>query len=257
MLVPWNWATAWFPQFPSFQASPVLTVGLMLGTKPFGLWKHTQESAMGKPGLLCWVVFLVVPSYLSGNWSVSFLESWILANFYTVCLMTKACVSFLPLYYAFNFIRCIKFKYCVFTTFKLYYRRRKQLSVFPHSCSSFSVQVEINDMQPHPELVDQGELLSCLTGLYQTDFAGWKRSLKAPSYVTEVWCCTITGDLGQGGDNVNYLWAIRVHRLESWLLARHHLSCYSQLGAQSSSRQIKNETKPKPSLQDAKRVDRS
>lgn len=175
MLVPWNWATAWFPQFPSFQASPVLTVGLMLGTKPFGLWKHTRESAMGKPGLLCWVVFLVVPSYLPGNWSVSFLESWILANFYTVCLMTKACVSFLPLYYAFNFIRCIKFKYCVFTTFKLYYRRRKQLSVFPHSCSSFSVQVEINDMQPHPELVDQGEPLSCLTGLYQTDFAGWKR----------------------------------------------------------------------------------
>lgn len=39
--------------------------------------------------------------------------------------MTKACVSLLPLYYAFNFIRCIKFKYCVFTTFKLYYLRRK------------------------------------------------------------------------------------------------------------------------------------
>lgn len=81
--------------------------------------------------------------------------------------MTKACGSFLPLYYAFNFIRCIKFKYCVFTTFKLYYLRRKkkkQLSVFPHSCSSFSVQVEINDMQPNPELVDQVERLSCLTG---------------------------------------------------------------------------------------------
>lgn len=39
--------------------------------------------------------------------------------------MTKACVSFLPCYYAFNFIRCIKFKYCVFTTFKLYYIRKK------------------------------------------------------------------------------------------------------------------------------------
>lgn len=41
LLVPWNWATAWFPQFPSFQASPVLTVGLMLGTS--GLWKHTGK----------------------------------------------------------------------------------------------------------------------------------------------------------------------------------------------------------------------
>lgn len=40
--------------------------------------------------------------------------------------MIKACVSFLLLYYAFNFIRCIKFKYCVFTTFKLYYLRRKE-----------------------------------------------------------------------------------------------------------------------------------
>lgn len=55
-----------------------------------------------------------------------------------------------------TFIRCIEFKYCVFTTFKLYNLRRKQLSVFPHSCSSFSVQAEINDVQPNPSQLIKG-----------------------------------------------------------------------------------------------------
>lgn len=114
--------------------------------------------------------------------------------------MTKACVSFLPRYYAFNFIRCIKFKYCVFT-FKLYYLRRKkkknQLSVF-HAAVQVSVQVKINDMQPNPELVDQP--LSCLTGPSQARRV-FLMEEKAPSRVSDVWCSTITGDPGLGQDH--------------------------------------------------------
>lgn len=119
--------------------------------------------------------------------------------------MTKACVSLLPLYYAFNFIRCIKFKYCVFTTFKLYYLRRKNkptTKCFPHKCSSFTVQIEINDMQPNPELVDQVEPLFCLCGLYQA-VRVWLLEEESESTLlcSEVWCSTITGDLGLGWDH--------------------------------------------------------
>lgn len=159
--------------------------------------------------------------------------------------MTKACVSFLPLYYAFNFIRCIKFKYCVFTTFKLYYLRRKgknQPSVFPQSCSSFTVRVEINDMQPNAELVIKWNHYPVWLVFIKLWEPPCKRSLKAPPCISEGWCSAITG-VRKRSQRLQPLhhpnWAIHRYRLELWF-------CPIWVETLSSSRQIKDKTKGEP-----------
>lgn len=142
---------------------------------------------------------MVVPFYLSGNWSVSFLRSWTIPDFYTVCLMTKACVSFLPLYYAFNFIRCIKFKYCVFTTFKLYYLRRKNKAttkcfstqLFKLHCTSWN---KWHATKPRVSW-SSGTIILFEWFLSSCESLVVGRGIWKHSPVSEVWCSTISGDL--------------------------------------------------------------